>query len=115
MNVRRINLDPFLQKYSDSKQPVVIYGVTPSQGSDAGLKSGKPSSPNADGGYFWVSWGFEKHYALFDHATKVHRTSAGNANGIVQGDWVPAGIRASTWCYTTGWGNTAYWSTNYPG
>ncbi|PWJ47970.1 lactococcin 972 family bacteriocin [Faecalicatena contorta] len=102
---QEVNLDEYMQDQTMPAVPTVIYGVKPT------LERGRPSSPNADGGYFWVEWGAERHYSLFDHSYKVHRTSAGNSKTTVRGDWTAQGYRASTWCYSTLTGNTAYWAT----
>ncbi|MCL2864193.1 MAG: hypothetical protein FWE25_01495 [Lachnospiraceae bacterium] len=51
-----IDLDPYIDMTAPPEEPITIFWVSPS------MRSGKPSKPNADGGYFWVAWDGDRHH-----------------------------------------------------
>lgn len=105
-----INLDSYMKAAGDVNGKVVIYGQKSDTEGSTVLRN-KPSKPNAAGGYFWVEWTGDRHYAYFDHATKTHRTSCSNSSATVKGKWASKGYRASSWCYSSLTGNKANWKT----
>jgi len=63
-----------------------------------------------EGGTLWAQFQGATHRGNYEHASKEHRTSATNSNGVnKQSLWRPAGIRAvSDWCPSTIMGNKVW-------
>lgn len=70
---QEINLDQYLNN-GDKSLYDVIYGVSGNTVSNKLLK-GRPSKPNANRGYFWVTYEGEKFAAHFDNDYFTHKVS----------------------------------------
>ena len=106
-----INLDQYLNN-GDKSLHDVIYGVSGDTASNKLLK-GRPSKPNANRGYFWVTWEGEKFAAHFDNDYYTHRVVVKNSNSSkwYASAWVPKGTRATRRIFQTLTGNKAKWAT----
>ena len=106
-----INLDQYLNN-GDKSLHDVIYGVSGDTASNKLLK-GRPSKPNANRGYFWVTWEGEKFAAHFDNDYYTHRVVVKNSNSSkwYASAWFPKGTRATRRIFQTLTGNKAKWAT----
>ena len=88
---QEINLDQYLNNGKKSLSDV-IYGVSGDTVSNKLLK-GRPSKPNANRGYFGVTWEDEKFAAHFDNDYFAHKVSVKNSNSSkwYTSGWVPKG------------------------
>lgn len=108
---QEINLDQYLNNGKKSLSDV-IYGVSSDTVSNKLLK-GRPSKPNANRGYFWVTWEGEKFAAHFDNDYFAHKVSVKNSNSSkwYTSGWIPKGTRATRRIFQTLTGNKAKWAT----
>lgn len=108
---QEINIDQYLNN-GDKSLHDVIYGVSGDTASNKLLK-GRPSKPNANRGYFWVTWEGEKFAAHFDNDYYTHRVVVKNSNSSkwYASAWVPKGTRATRRIFQTLTGNKAKWAT----
>ena len=89
LNKSRKLIRPVLNN-GDKSLHDVIYGVSGDTASNKLLK-GRPSKPNANRGYFWVTWEGEKFAAHFDNDYYTHRVVVENSNSSkwYASAWVP--------------------------
>jgi hypothetical protein len=99
-----VKLDTYFENQSEGE---LIYGVKPR----SSLLRARPSSPNANKGYFWVYMGWGSFDVYFDNDYYVHRVKAKNSKYEAWSSWAPKRTRAYINYARSLTGNEAYWGT----